>query len=1145
MQPLLSYPEKRVPLPSDAIESRFGWLRDVAVGVIFKRDSLRSVAVEVRALNTVGGEAGTEDLQDVEWTVRLENNYPVIAVGFLYDRVRVAFKDGEICDIIVAERCAQRYLHLRHLGLIKTAGWSPDGKLLACITEDDEYILSTPDNLIKRCSVRESFPKASEDGSTVNSFPSLRFLDDGRLSVQFTSVYTDRNANLYIAGIADNESPTHVIMNNGIRPVKADSHAAFVISRAPVDAVVSVDRAGTFRENLDLSHRSNTFLRNYHAVAWDDELQLLFLQTDRFLQVWKRRSGRLWLLRQFDTERAAYYSSTPHSDIIVKRKGTREILVLCLMQGAIKLLSLYQGAPGSCSLESPGLELVTTHAEIIKPHPFTLEYLGSLWCCEHPPAATATSPKGHFIVALHEKEVEVVHKCPKQVLPALVLSLQFGALNLTSAIFSTDGQLFVLGRFSSERTVLLRVISNSKGAVAISALRFQPAVSFLGSSSSHLAFLCDDLSLVSFDIRGVCSNAIGKTVGLQSHLQMLPSSNKGFQFCSLLEDRLLLGNKCLSVGCTSYLICKNVLFYTVGEGSLFAFDLHREQLLYSRFIERGAVINHIRWKLACVVMELPRGSLEMVYPQFLLRSSVQSDIEHKRYSVAFKRSLLHRVDMTDLLIRSLIAHPDYLTSFLASLSKKQYIESFVLGLKKKHAPDSADRILEGIHGILVRSELHNMDLVAVVLLALSADNLPTVTRMIVSAWSSDNENLVSRAISKLLEHCHFDGLFRVVLDFGELDFALFLTQRSECDKPTYALFLRDIATMDRRERCIAIADYLGDHKKSLGLLPLDDEVSYRRFREYVQKHGLYAYGASDKRLSDSQRRDICLAFAEHLYSNENYYAAGIVYESLAELHQSLTAYCLGLHWQEAFFVTHLLQMTVNDQRKLAVDFIERLTAARDFRAASCVATDYLHDKQAALSLLCKGCYYTEAYRLAVLVDDDSSVDSIDHSLLEECKSLIFAMQQMIAEGKGYIRTVAQFGAMTVPDDVSWHREFDIPDNLSLNSAFTNSTTSSFSNSSLTSGHSQRRAKKMRRKWKAGSLYEKEHTLHAMKILYQRREELQGEVLKIGPSLVRRQFRDASLQLRTVFLEYMGVLHQISDYIGNPGLQQNIDFSYIV
>jgi elongator complex protein 1 len=105
------------------------------------------------------------------------------------------------------------------------------------------------------------------------------------------------------------------------------------------------------------------------------------------------------------------------------------------------------------------------------------------------------------------------------------------------------------------------------------------------------------------------------------------------------------------------------------------------RLLYTRFVETGAKISQVKWKSACVVMELPRGSLEMVYPQFLLRSSIQNDILHHRYDSAFRKGLLHRIDVNDLLIRSLSTHPENLACFLAKLSKKQHIENFVLGLK--------------------------------------------------------------------------------------------------------------------------------------------------------------------------------------------------------------------------------------------------------------------------------------------------------------------------------------------------------------------------------------------------------------------------------------------------------------------------------
>jgi hypothetical protein len=73
-----------------------------------------------------------------------------------------------------------------------------------------------------------------------------------------------------------------------------------------------------------------------------------------------------------------------------------------------------------------------------------------------------------------------------------------------------------------------------------------------------------------------------------------------------------------------------------------------------------------------------------------------------------------------------------------------------------------------------------MDLIAVVLLTLNKDNLTKVIKAVVAVWNASNQLLVSRVISKILENCQFDDVFRLVLECGDLDFALFLTQRTEC-----------------------------------------------------------------------------------------------------------------------------------------------------------------------------------------------------------------------------------------------------------------------------------------------------------------------------------------------------------------------------
>ena len=64
-----------------------------------------------------------------------------------------------------------------------------------------------------------------------------------------------------------------------------------------------------------------------------------------------------------------------------------------------------------------------------------------------------------------------------------------------------------------------------------------------------------------------------------------------------------------------------------------------------RTIERGARLVTVIPSTAAVVLQMPRGNLETIYPRALVLAGIRRNINDKKYKKAFLACRNHRVDM--------------------------------------------------------------------------------------------------------------------------------------------------------------------------------------------------------------------------------------------------------------------------------------------------------------------------------------------------------------------------------------------------------------------------------------------------------------------------------------------------------------------
>lgn len=162
----------------------------------------------------------------------------------------------------------------------------------------------------------------------------------------------------------------------------------------------------------------------------------------------------------------------------------------------------------------------------------------------------------------------------------------------------------------------------------------------------------------------------------------------------LTENGHILANgRVLAKGCTSYLVTPSHLIFTTSQHLLkFVHIVAETEALEvppdmpesderCRSIERGARLVTAMPSIFAVVLQMPRGNIETIYPRALVLAGIRQSIDERKYKKAFLACRNQRVDMN-------IIHdhqPEQFTAniglFIDQIKKVEHIDLFLSSLR--------------------------------------------------------------------------------------------------------------------------------------------------------------------------------------------------------------------------------------------------------------------------------------------------------------------------------------------------------------------------------------------------------------------------------------------------------------------------------
>jgi len=175
----------------------------------------------------------------------------------------------------------------------------------------------------------------------------------------------------------------------------------------------------------------------------------------------------------------------------------------------------------------------------------------------------------------------------------------------------------------------------------------------------------------------------------------------------LPAGHLMISGQEIARNCTSFLTTQSHLILTTGQNLLkFVHMTDPKSMIIPgdvpesdercRSIERGAKLVTVIPSIFAIILQMPRGNLETVYPRALVLAGIRDSIQAKKYKKAFIACRNHRVDMNilhDYNAEAFIADAEL---FVDQVGKSEYIDLFLSQLRYSYLGARAHLLLTNL-----------------------------------------------------------------------------------------------------------------------------------------------------------------------------------------------------------------------------------------------------------------------------------------------------------------------------------------------------------------------------------------------------------------------------------------------------------------
>jgi elongator complex protein 1 len=591
-----------------------------------------------------------------------------------------------------------------------------------------------------------------------------------------------------------------------------------------------------------------------------------------------------------------------------------------------------------------------------------------------------------------------------------------------------------------------------------------------------------------------------------------------------------------------------------------------------RSIERGARLVTAMPTNMSLVLQMPRGNLETIYPRAMVVAGIRQLIEEKNYARAFSYCRTQRVDMNILYDHKPQQFLDTVPLFLEQLADVTYIDLFLSSLRQEdvtqtmyvNTKPSKDQ-LQTLQFVQETSPARNLSKVNTICDAVlenlqsrktvdhgTLQNIITANvcksppaledgLQVVAKLMQEDEQLAEKAVEHICFLADVNTLYDEALGLYNLDLALLVAQQSQRDPREYLPFIQTLHELPEVRRKFSIDDHLSRHSKAL--VHLQALKSHQESQDYTVKHSLYADALKLYRHDAPNLAIITRLYATYLESRSRFREAGLTHESLGDYASATRSYqAAGVScWREALFTATLQNppLAAGAITDIATALADALYEAKDYASAATIYLDHLSSLDTAIRYLCKGYHFADALRLIALHKrpellesslDPGVADALGSStdFLADCKAQLRAqvprvleLRRKAAEDPLSFYEGERAGGADIPDDVSIAASSRVSTSASLFTRYTGkngSVGTVGTGVSRATSKNRKREEKKRARGRKGTVYEEEYLVNSVRRLVERVDGSRSEVERLVFALVRRGMFERARTIEALMAE---------------------------
>lgn len=617
-----------------------------------------------------------------------------------------------------------------------------------------------------------------------------------------------------------------------------------------------------------------------------------------------------------------------------------------------------------------------------------------------------------------------------------------------------------------------------------------------------------------------------------------------------------------------------------------------EVVSLDRRVERGSRIVSAVPRQMALILQMPRGNLERVYPRCMVLDRVRKELDVKRYRAAFLHCRSHRVDLNVIYDHNPEAFLADVGTFIDQVNDVDHFNLFLSSLRGEDVTESLYKPLHGTSTASstkpsVEAKVNGIcDAFITRLTALGDDRrwINSILTAHVKKVPADYEaalallrdmkttdpTLVDVAIEYIIFLAPFDSLFDVALGMYDLTLALMVAQHSKKKDPReYLPFLRGLREVEpEARRNFQIDDHLRRYGKALTWLA-KVQGDHDEAMVYMDRHRLFAEGFRAWAEEPKKWRQAQGLYGEYLLGRQKWTDAAMAFQLAGDIPQALEAFRNAGAWQDAFALALVDKRPASEITSLASTMALRLEETARHSEAARVKLEYGRDIEGAVESYGKANEITECRRICAAYQRLDLIEThvkpaglqVQSTLIEDIGTMSEQLtKQMARLAELQVKKEAEPAAFYGEDgggatgldnvDVQSDTSTQITQFTRYTKAPTHAgTLSSISASSrgtgITSKKHERKLKKKEEKKKAsgkkGSVYEEDYLYESIqRLVKEKLGEVQDDVAKLLPNLVvlGAAHREAGFELHQALASFekqaeaaIGALDEVATQAG--------------